>query len=229
MAWQGVPFPYLGSLGLLIEKIPHLDVTTSSGFGWDTVVASVAGAIVASSIPAGIAWWSIKKNTETMLSDRAAQIEDYEKSREIQVKIAEQARIAQTVSSNRLVWIKDLREASAEFVSTVYENMILSQRVVYELRYNNQVNLISQNKIDLNESFQKFVLQMTRIRMMLNPGKVEHQRVVVIMNELKTYSEKMIKTLSEIDADKINAHLNDFIYEMQLLLKEDWEKVKKSM
>ena len=87
MAWQGIPFPLNGSLGLLIEKIPHLNVTTNSGFGWDTITASVAGAIIASAIPAAIAWWSIKNNNRTMREDRDKQFRDFEESRKTQITI----------------------------------------------------------------------------------------------------------------------------------------------
>lgn len=226
MAWQGIPFPHSGSIGLLIDKIPNLNVTTDSGFGWDTVVASAIGAVIAAAIPAGIAWWSIKKNTETLLNDRAIQLDDYKKNRDTQIKIAEQARIAQIVSSNRLVWIKDLREASAEFVSTVYENVVLSQRFVYEMREQDNAEAVSKVKNDLNESFIKLVLQATRIRMMLNPNRKDHDKIVEIMSALKTHSENMIKTSTEMDSKKVNNYLNDFVIAMQLLLKEDWEKAK---
>ena len=94
MAWQGIPFPLNGSIGLLIEKIPHLDVTTKSGFGWDTIAASVAGAIIASAIPAGIAWWSIRNNNRTMREDRERQFHDFEESRKTQITIADEGRKA---------------------------------------------------------------------------------------------------------------------------------------
>lgn len=229
MAWQGIPFPLNGSLGLLIEKIPHLNVTTNSGFGWDTITASVAGAIIASAIPAAIAWWSIKNNNRTMREDRDKQFRDFEESRKTQITIAEEGRKAQVISANRLVWIKDLREASAEFVSTVYENTVLSQRLVYEIRAKIPAQQLSSTKNDLNESFIKLVLQSTRIRMMLNPSRTDHDKIVEIMSELKTHSENMIKTSTEMDSIKVNENLNKFVFEMQLLLKEDWEKAKRNL
>lgn len=229
MAWQGIPFPLNGSLGLLIEKIPQLNVTTNSGFGWDTITASVAGAIIASAIPAAIAWWSIKNNNRTMREDRDKQFKDFEESRKTQITIAEEGRKAQVISANRLVWIKDLREASAEFVSTVYENIVLSQRLVYEVHAKTSGQQLTSTKNALNDSFIKLVLQSTRIRMMLNPSRKDHDKIVEIMSELKTHSEHMIKTSTEMDSVKVNENLNKFVLAMQLLLKEDWEKAKQNL
>lgn len=65
--------------------------------------------------------------------------------------------------------------------------------------------------------------------MMLNPSRKDHDKIVEIMSELKTHSEDMIKTSTEMDSVKVNENLNKFVFEMQLLLKEDWEKAKKNL
>lgn len=237
MAWQGIPFPLNGSIELLIEKIPHLDVTTNSGFGWDTIAASVAGAIIASAIPAGIAWWSIRNNNRTMREDREKQFQDFEESRNTQIKIAEEGRKAQIIAANRLVWIKDLREASAEFVSSVFNNLSQCQKLNVLLDEFDKKNTNSQGdenypepvmqaKNDAYASFVQLVLHTTRIKMMLNPERTEHIKIMKLMDDLKKHSEDMINTRSDIDGVKTNSLLNEFIIGMQRLLKEDWEKAK---
>ena len=65
--------------------------------------------------------------------------------------------------------------------------------------------------------------------MMLNPSRKDHYKIVEIMSELKTHSENMIKTSTEMDSIKVNENLNKFVFEMQLLLKEDWEKAKRNL
>lgn len=65
--------------------------------------------------------------------------------------------------------------------------------------------------------------------MMLNPSRTDHDKIVEIMSELKTHSENMIKTSTEMDSIKVNENLNKFVFEMQLLLKEDWEKAKRNL
>ncbi|WP_394547346.1 hypothetical protein [Pantoea ananatis] len=69
-----------------------------SGFGWDTIAASIAGAIVAAAIPAFIAWWSIKNDNKTLREDRAEQLKDFEKGRTIQLNFAEESRKAQIIA-----------------------------------------------------------------------------------------------------------------------------------
>ncbi|MEZ7798517.1 hypothetical protein ABUS55_18365 [Citrobacter pasteurii] len=239
MAWQGIPFPLNGSLGLLIEKIPHLDVTTNSGFGWDTVAASVAGAIIASAIPAGIAWWSIKNNNRTLREDRDKQFRDFEESRKTQITIADEGRKAQIIAANRLVWIKDLREAAAEFVSSAFNNLSLCQKMVifledFEKKHLNSEgdveypDSIMQVKRDAHESFVNLVLHITRIKMMLNPERNEHKKVMAIMDNLKGHAEFIVKNRVDIDGDKTNFYIKEFVIDMQKLLKEEWEKAKKN-
>ncbi|EFC9681663.1 hypothetical protein AT418_000098 [Escherichia coli] len=240
MAWQGIPFPLQGNLGLLIEKIPHLDITTNSGWGWDTIVASAIGAFIAAAIPALIAWWSIRNNNRTLQKDRSAQFRDFERSRDTQIRIADESRKAQIIASNRLVWIKDLREASAEFVSSAYDNLTLSQRVVMLFRAIETTSVSKSDKDELNaslgsvkkethSSFVKLVLHATRIQMMLNPERPEHLKVISAMNNIKLHSENMIKTKSDMDGDAANTYLNEFVRDMQRLLKEEWEKAKNNI
>lgn len=240
MAWQGIPFPLQGTLGLLIEKIPHLDITTNSGWGWDTIVASAIGAFIAAAIPALIAWWSIRNNNRTLQKDRSAQFRDFERSRDTQIRIADESRKAQIIASNRLVWIKDLREASAEFVSSAYDNLTLSQRVVMLFRAIETPSVSKSDKDELNaslgsvkkethSSFVKLVLHATRIQMMLNPERPEHLKVISAMNNIKLHSENMIKTKSDMDGDAANTYLNEFVRDMQRLLKEEWEKAKNNI
>lgn len=239
MAWQGIPFPLNGSLGLLIEKIPHLDVTTNSGFGWDTIAASVAGAIIASAIPAGIAWWSIKNNNRTLIEDRVKQFEEFERTRITNVKIADESRKAQVIAANRLVWIKDLREASAEFVASAFNNLSLCQKMIillddFDKNLSEEKNgqeytpSVMQAKHEAHASFVQLVLHTTRIKMMLNPEREEHVKVISVMDNLKAHSERMILNRSDIDGKETNSLLNEFVFDMQRLLKEEWEKAKRN-
>ncbi|EGT0649629.1 hypothetical protein JAF95_002735 [Citrobacter braakii] len=239
MAWQGIPFPLNGSIGLLIEKIPHLDVTTKSGFGWDTIAASVAGAIIASAIPAGIAWWSIRNNNRTMREDRERQFHDFEESRKTQITIADEGRKAQIIAANRLVWIKDLREASAEFVASAYNNLSLCKKVVILLDEFDKHHLhlktaieypssVMQAKHDAHDSFVSLVLHTTRIKMMLNPDRLEHTKVMSTMDNLKQHAEEIVKKRIDIDGVKTNIYIGEFISDMQRLLKEEWEKAKRN-
>jgi len=63
MVWSGTPFPFIDSLMkdnivLQITKLPTLMV--DSGFPWENLV----GSFIAGSIPAFIAWKTIKYNNE---------------------------------------------------------------------------------------------------------------------------------------------------------------------
>ncbi|WP_200642075.1 hypothetical protein [Pantoea agglomerans] len=48
------------------------------------------------------------------------------------------------------------------------------------------------------------------------------------MNKLKSHSEDMIKNISDLNGDESNKYLNQFVSDMQRLLKEDWEKAKRN-
>lgn len=63
MVWSGIPFPFINSITndnivLQISKLPTLMV--DSGFPWE----SLLGSFIAGSIPAFIAWKTIKYNNE---------------------------------------------------------------------------------------------------------------------------------------------------------------------
>lgn len=63
MSWLGIPFPFLEptttQLGLYqITKLPELVIKT--GFSWESII----GALIAGSIPAVIAWKTIKNNND---------------------------------------------------------------------------------------------------------------------------------------------------------------------
>ncbi|BBT46166.1 hypothetical protein WP8W18C04_33240 [Enterobacter cloacae] len=63
MVWNGVPFPFIESVTqndivLQISKLPTIMV--DSGFPWE----SILGSVIAGSIPAYIAWKTIKYNNE---------------------------------------------------------------------------------------------------------------------------------------------------------------------
>lgn len=65
MYWNGIPFPFVDSLTkenltLQITKLPTLII--DSGFPWESLV----GAFIAGSIPAFIAWKTIKNNNEAI-------------------------------------------------------------------------------------------------------------------------------------------------------------------
>ncbi|WP_313123835.1 hypothetical protein [Pseudescherichia sp.] len=229
MAWRGIPFPVSDHFDLVLNKIPQLKVITENGFAWDSLAASALGAMIAAAIPAAIAWWSIKQNTKTLLEERAEQQQNLEKDRISQTEIAEKNRIAQIVSANRLVWIKDLREASAEFISASYENILLGQRFIAEYKINKNSEKFSQAQNDLRHSLVRHILCMSRITMMLNPLREEHIKVIALMNSIKDHCDNTIISYSDIDKNKINSDINELVLIMQALLKEDWEKAKNNM
>lgn len=84
---------------LFVNKIPTIVV--DSGFAWDSFLATIIGAMISGSIPAFIAWKTIKSNVETL---------------RLQVKLSEKREHISTIRSQCAQFASEVEVMLAEFV-----------------------------------------------------------------------------------------------------------------
>jgi hypothetical protein len=230
MIWQSLSFSSIGGFTSNfnywdISTIPQLSVFTHPDFAWDTLVASVTAAIIASAIPAFIAWWSIRKNISTLREDREKQLQGLDKDRNAQVTISSNNIRAQIVSANRQAWINELRNASSEFGAEVLKIVYKRKQLYKEIEANLDHNYIKQLQLEnIDEEYKMFLL-FNKIILMINPEEEESKKVLYSMGRLKTMIDNLLKT-GNIDVESLNREHGLFIRCIQFVLKKEWVRVK---
>src|SRR5476651_277061 len=145
MIWQSLSFSAIdGSISNFnywgSSTIPQVSVFTHPDFAWDTLVTSITAAIIASAIPAFIAWWSIRKNISTLREDREKQLQGLDKDRDAQLTISNNNIRAQIISANRQMWINELRSIASEYGAVVIKMGYLRRKIYNETVLNKNQN-----------------------------------------------------------------------------------------
>ncbi|OQV43413.1 hypothetical protein BZ160_04645 [Pantoea vagans] len=220
MSWSGFPFPYYGgsffdSGVFSLSKIPTIIV--DSGFGYDTLIASIIGALVGTAVPGYIAWKTIRANNEALTQ-----------SSQNQAKAAKEQLTAQYISANRQLWINDLRETVARFISIAnnifnlqvlvtneYKKGALKDEVVYKEMYKE----ISHDKSEL--TFHK-----SKIRLLLNPDEQESKDLIDKLNAITAITNSHKAAVQHI-RDPFDVLITQCIDCAQIICKNEWKIVKK--
>lgn len=219
MTWLGIPYPssnssFLDSGILTLGKLPT--VVVDSGFGWDTVSASILGAIIGAAIPAAISYYAISNSAKTMKDDRE----------EHAVYAKEQLR-AQLVSSSRQLWINELRDSAAKYISVANKLNNLQILITNEFRKDEQKDDAYYREIRMEATNIKSDLTFfkAKIEMLLNPNEHESDAVIIAMNNYATITNEF-KPGDEHDFEKIMEVIKRFKANIQLISKAEWKKIK---
>lgn len=219
MAWLGVPFPssnsnFLDSGILTLSKLPTIVV--DSGFGWDSVFASILGAIIGAAIPAAISYYAISKSAKTMKEDR----DDHAKHATKQLR-------AQLVSSSRQIWINDLRDNAAKYISVANKLNNLQILITNEYKKNAQKDEVYYRQIRMEATNIKSDLTFlkAKIELLLNPTEHESDEVMKSLNDYTVISNEF-KPGDEHDFDKIMEIIKTLKENIKLISKNEWVKIK---
>ncbi|EKN3596681.1 hypothetical protein FG435_003757 [Yersinia enterocolitica] len=258
MEWRGIPFPetverIVTNTSLAIDKIPKVYIDTGDNT-WSvtaTMIATILGSLIAGSIPAAIAWRTIKKNQESVEKDRIAQQASFDKDRDAQLLIATRSFNAQVLSTNRQAWINELRDIITEFISSVepyinsYHDFISATNSYKEFKeYYDSHTLKTNSLIDGLNEFSKSMIDarvlfkeqdktlnrmITKASLMLNPKESSYAEIITTMNEIYILPKVTFRTenhdLSEMFTVAYSK-LDDVLKQVQQCLKDEWEKVK---
>lgn len=227
MAWLGVPHRFFsdGSLEysfLNVTKIPKIVV--DSGFAWD----SVLGAFIAGLIPAYIAWYTIKKNISAMKEDRVHQQDSFDKDRNAQLEIATKNIQAQVLSANRQQWINNLRDSTAEYITSIHS--LRKSRTIAR----HCLSLSKKDGTDFFIAHRDAINAMTndarivdnlkyKILLLINPAEFEAIEINRILNEVKLNTGSFKEKPNKIRLDELSKELVEIT---QVYLKKEWVRVK---
>lgn len=219
MSWLGIPFPsnnsnFLDSGILTLGKLPTIVV--DSGFGWDSVFASIIGAIIGAAIPAAISYYAISNSAKTMKDDR----NDHAKYAKEQLR-------AQLVSSSRQIWINELRDNAAKYISVANKLNNLQILITNEFRKNSQKDEAYYRQIRMEATNIKSDLTFlkAKIEMLLNPTEHESDEVINALNGYTEISNKF-KPGDDHDFDKIMEVIKNLKENIKLICKAEWVKTK---
>ncbi|WP_238084531.1 hypothetical protein [Pseudescherichia vulneris] len=219
MAWLGIPFPsnnsnFLDSGVLTLGKLPT--VVVDSGFGWDTVFASILGAIIGAAIPAAISYYAISNSAKTMKADRDGHAEHAK----------EQLR-AQLVSSSRQAWINELRDSAANYISVANKLNNLQILITNEFKKNDQMDdaYYRQIRMEATNTKSDLTFLKAKIEMLLNPDEHESNAVIIELNNYAEISNDFMPG-DVHDFEKIMEVIKRFKVNIQLISKAEWKKIK---
>lgn len=212
MDWQGIPYLLVhNSTRLDINKLPTIVV--DSGFAWENVI----GAVIAGSIPAFIAWYTIKKNMSALKEDRDAQLD-----------IASKNIKAQVLSGNRQQWINSLREATAEYIAAVHAvrksrtmarhclSVSKKEGTDFVLTYRSVIEAMTKDAKELERLKYKILLLINP----LEPEAIEIDRILKkVQKNSGSFDERPNKK-------KLYTLTKELVSVTQRYLKKEWVRVK---
>lgn len=113
------------------------------------------------------------------------------------------------LSANRQAWINTLRDLLAEC-------MAISGFI-------HCADWSDRKQSEFDEKMERFALIVSKIRLMLNPNEQDHKLLSEMLGELM----HSIQSLQEKDAVKGSQLMKDFVPLSQIILKNEWERVKR--
>lgn len=165
--------------------------------------------------------WRIAKKQVLMQADIARQ------QIETQSRIATR-QIADNISGKRQNWIDELRKDAAEFLTVVGR--------IQELKRPRVMKMIAMTEVN-DEFKERLTAEMranelgTRIKLRLNPNETEHTRFIQLIGEMALKGYQLDRTYSAEEEGQAARAFNDarnaVIGHLQLILKYEWERVKK--
>jgi hypothetical protein len=135
------------------------------------------------------------------------------KNLEIQVKLSSQTIKKDILSNNRQKWINTLRDSVSEFLSSHELSKLINQ---HDKKSNGTLP-------EYREEFKKWQLLYYKIQLLLNPNEEKSQKLLELMIQLGVFTDYSSNS-KEAEYEKIQ---KEIIKVTQLILKEEWERVKK--
>ncbi|MCI1676615.1 MAG: hypothetical protein LKK36_06150 [Ewingella americana] len=259
MTWQGIPYPFTteqvsSSTHFALDYLPKIFLDTGDNT-WSvaaTMIATILGSLIAGTIPAVIAWKTIKKNQEIIESDRRVQQISFDKDRDAQLLISERNFNAQVISANRQAWINELRAVISEFVANS-ENMVelsLKSSVAYKAyndckenikgrdfseTSNNQLIAFFNDYMDINKELRnlqnRWGLLMHKASLMLNPQEEISEKIISRMNKIYDFALFDCRSSHSKKEDVNQFHVvrgycNVLLDDVKVCLKNEWVKTK---
>lgn len=219
MAWQDFPFPsvatrFLDSGILTVGNLPTIVV--DSKFSWDTICASVLGAIIGAAIPAALSYYAITKSAKTLKEDR----EEHARHAKEQLR-------GELVSSSRQTWINELRDSAAKYISVANKLNNYQIMITKAFKENNQINDENYRQLRLDETGAKSELSYLRakLEMLMNPNEKES---VEIMKALERFTDitNNYTPGKDHDFDEIFEQVKIIKTNIQNISKSEWNKIK---
>jgi type II secretory pathway pseudopilin PulG len=146
---------------------------------------------------------------------------------ETQSRIATR-QIADNISSKRQNWIDELRKDAAEFLTVVSR--------IQELKRTRVEQIIAMTDI-ANDFKERLSAEMrakelgTRIKLRLNPNEAVHNRLIELISEMTSKGHELNRRYTaeeEAQVARIFNEANNAVVEhLQIILKYEWERVKK--
>jgi len=217
MAWQGIPFLFdnnnsANDLIIALRSLPKIVVDSPPDYTNLVITALVS--LVAGIIPASIAVWTFKRNTENgkaeresqqefLREEREKQQESLKQDRETQIIIAERNFNMQVLSGNRQSWINNLRDLIAEY--SVESSGLISSTNQYRihLSYVDFFNKHIDDKSDYSrsEDFKdKYSIELERLEFYRDKMNSRSDRVILLSSKVL-----MMLNPKEIEYEKIKS------------------------
>ena len=165
-------------------------------------------------------WLIAKKQVQMQAAITKQQIET-------QSRIATR-QIADNISSKRQNWIDELRKDAAEFLTVVGR--------IQELKRPRVKQMVDREEI-ADDFKERLTAEMrakelgTRIRLRLNPNEKEHNLLVQLIGEMAEKGYQLNRQYSSAEEEQMafafNKASNAVLEHLQIILKHEWERVKK--
>jgi hypothetical protein len=125
---------------------------------------------------------------------------------------------ATVLSANRQKWIESLRETLSELISLLIAALVVKEKWKGNW-HGGRGALIAEPA--LLDKVQRMVLAQTKIRLMLNPGEADHQRLYRALDAAR----KRLQSEESQEADT-EADIEAITKLAQAILKREWMRVK---
>ncbi len=126
---------------------------------------------------------------------------------------------ATVLSANRQKWIDSMRDMLAELISLLIASLVFKAKWKDKWDHGRGALIAEPALID---KLQRIVLTQTKIRLLLNPGEGDHQRLYQAIDTAmkRLQSEASPESETEVDIEAITTLA-------QSILKREWLRVKK--
>jgi hypothetical protein len=139
----------------------------------------------------------------------------------ITLTVAKRQFNATVLSANRQKWIESLRDTLAELISLLVAALVVKAK--WKDKWEKGRGALSADPA-LLEKLQRIVLTQSKIRLLLNPTEVDHQR----LGEAIETALKRLQAEESLDAET-EADIEIITKLAQSILKREWQRVKRGV
>ena len=192
------------------KSIPEMNINLIQSTNWYLILMPIVTIVIVI-----IGFLMTRKQ---MVEKTKESINSFDKSIEQQTELAKNEIKLETLSKNRQLWINTLRNEISEFIG-------LLQSIKICLSVKNY----SQNEI--MNSMTKLLTSHAKIELLINPTEEDSKKLLMLLDKIRTNISQVSQNK---DGDKDN-HIIDksskliekIIAISQIILKKEWERVKK--